>query len=118
MTFIRVDNVVINTDYIAAVVLDDDVHSEEDRISLLIAVPQASRIQRQDSSNAPMSTPSKWLDFTGETARILRDYFCSFNHVLDLRRELPIQSPDIPAPLSVRQSDTTWYLSSDTSIGR
>jgi hypothetical protein len=118
MTFIRVDNVVINTDYIAAVVLDDEMHSEEDRISLLIAVPQASRIQRQDSGNAPTSTPSEWLDFTGESARILRDYFSSFNHVLDLRRELPIESPETPTPLSVRQSDTTWYLSSDAWIGR
>jgi hypothetical protein len=82
MAFIKLENVVINTTYIAAVVLDSQTSAGESSVSLLVAAPNLPQFQKGLSSQ--LSPSYEWFEFTGEAASVLRDYFSSFNHVVDL----------------------------------
>jgi hypothetical protein len=82
MPFIKVENVIINTAYIAAVVLDSETYSGEESVSLLIAAPKVPFLQKEAASET--AHYYEWLEFTGDAARVLKDYFSSFNHVVDL----------------------------------
>ena len=81
MTFIKVGNIVINTNYIAAVKLENQTFSGEKSVSILLATPKFPLFQLQ-----PVTTPYhyEWLDFTGREAQVIRDYFSSFNNVTQL----------------------------------
>jgi hypothetical protein len=96
MVFIRVENVVINTDFVAAVVFHDD---RPDWIRLVMAVPRLPQIQQDGvKSESPCN-----LEFTGATARSLRDYFTSLNHVVDLRLH---SLPSAVIPPALHLADT------------
>ncbi|MCY7286464.1 MAG: hypothetical protein LH679_24220 [Cyanobacteria bacterium CAN_BIN43] len=82
MTFIKVEDIVINTSYIAAVRLHGKTRSGDLRVSLLVAVPTASLLQRE--MPAPELPHYEWLEFTGDSAKALQDFFSSFNNVIDL----------------------------------
>ncbi len=82
MAFIKVDNIVVNTSYIAAVRLEGRVGTEEESVSLLIAIPTAPLFQN-DSISSNMYH-YEWIEFTGASAKALRDYFTSYNNVIDL----------------------------------
>lgn len=82
MTFIKLENVVINTSYIASVRLEGQSRSGEPSVSLLIAIP-ASALRHQDGP-AQGFYHYEWLEFTGDAAKALQDYFSSFNNVVDL----------------------------------
>lgn len=82
MAFIKIDNFVINTSYVAAVKLEDQTYSGENSVSLLIATPKFPLFQKEAISQNPYHY--EWLDFTGQAANALRDYFSSFNNVIDL----------------------------------
>ncbi len=90
MAFIKVEDVVINTSYIAAVRLKGQTRSGESGVSLLVAVPTASLLQQEVPS--PGLYHYEWLEFTGEAARALQDFFSSFNNVIDLlpKRNNPV----------------------------
>ena len=82
MAFIRVENIVINTNYIAAIKLESETDYGEKCISILLAIPKLSMLQMEGTfTNA---YHCEWLDFTGKKAQVLQDYFMSFNHVIDL----------------------------------
>ncbi len=82
MAFIKLDGIVVNTNYIAAIRLQSPAHSEEESVSLLIAIPNAYLLQ-EDSISSNLSH-YEWIEFTGSSAKALRDYFTSFNNVIDL----------------------------------
>lgn len=82
MAFIKVDNIIVNTNYIAAVRLEGLNRAEEESVFLLIAIPIASFPSQDKAANS--SYQYEWLEFTGASARALKDYFSSFNNVLDL----------------------------------
>ncbi len=82
MAFIKVENIVINTHYIAAVKLKSQTCSGENCTSILMATPKIPLLQVEESF--PNAYHYEWLDFTGRTAEVLQDYFSSFNNVLDL----------------------------------
>lgn len=91
MAFIKVGNVVINTAYIAAVKLETQTLSEENKVSLLVAIPKFVLFSQESISPNPYHY--EWLEFTGNEAQALQDYFSSFNNVIDL---LPIyQETDV-----------------------
>jgi len=75
MTFIKIENIVINTKYIVAVQLENKTRSGEKCVSLLIANPNFSL------ANA---CQYEQIDFTGMQAVVLQDYFSSFNNVIEL----------------------------------
>ena len=85
MAFIKVENVVINTAYLAAVRFEGQMRSGDLSVALLIALPTHALFQ----NTAPANTASnlyhyEWLEFRGDAARALQDYFSSFNNVVDL----------------------------------
>lgn len=82
MAFIKVEDVIINTSYIAAIRLERIPRAEDLSVSLLIAVPTAA-LRPQESSHQSLYH-FEWLQFTGEAAKALEDYFSSFNNVVDL----------------------------------
>lgn len=82
MAFIKVENIVINTTYIAAARLEGKDSSGEERVSLLIAIPALPLFDQEADSNAAYHY--EWINFTGDSAIALRDYFSSFNNVIDL----------------------------------
>ncbi|MBD2433227.1 MULTISPECIES: hypothetical protein [Fischerella] len=82
MAFIKIDKIVVNTNYIAAIRLEGLNRSEEESVSLLIAIPSASLFQ-EDSISSNLYH-YEWIEFTGDAAKALRDYFTSFNNVIDL----------------------------------
>jgi hypothetical protein len=82
MAFIKVDNTIINTAYIAAVRLEGQNASGEEKVSLLIAIPAFQTNQSKKSS--PNLYEYEWIHFTGFSAIALKDYFSSFNNVIDL----------------------------------
>ncbi len=81
INFIKVGNIVINTNYIAAVKLDSETFSGEKSVSILLATPKFPLLQL---SAVPTPYHYEWLDFTGREAQVIRDYFTSFNQVVDL----------------------------------
>lgn len=82
MAFIKLENTVINTSYIVAIKLKDQTCSGEECVSILMANP--SFLSSQIETASPNSCHCEWLDFTGEEADALQDYFSSFNNVIDL----------------------------------
>ena len=82
MAFIKVDNIIVNTNYIAAVRLQGPTLSDEESISLLIAISTPFLVQKDTISSNVYHY--EWIEFTGEAAIAVRDYFTSFNNVIDL----------------------------------
>ncbi|MBW4641486.1 MAG: hypothetical protein KME23_00385 [Goleter apudmare HA4340-LM2] len=82
MTFIKIQNVVINTSYVAAIKLDQQTSLGEKSVSVLIATPKFSMFQWD--TIAPNIEYYEWIEFTGQAANALPDYFTSFNNVIDL----------------------------------
>jgi hypothetical protein len=82
MAFIKIQNVVINTSYVAAVRLDHQTSSGEKSVSVLIATPKFPLFQWD--TIAQNLYHYEWLEFTGQAANALQDYFSSFNNVIDL----------------------------------
>ena len=82
MVFIKVENIVINTSYIAAVKLESETCSGERCVSILLATPKFPLLQVEATFANPYHY--EWLDFTGREAMVLQDYFSCFNNVVDL----------------------------------
>jgi hypothetical protein len=82
MAFIKVANTVLNTNYIAAIKLESQTRAGERSISILIVAPRFPFLQIE--STFPNACSYEWLDFTGQAAVVLQDYFSSFNNVIDL----------------------------------
>ena len=82
MAFIKINDVVINTNYVAAVRLDGQTSSGEKSISVLIATPKFIKLPWEFMSENVAH--SEWIEFTGQAANVLRDYFSSCNNVIDL----------------------------------
>ena len=82
MTFIKVGNIVINTNYIAVVQLESQTLSGEKGISVLLATPKFPLLQLATAFPTPYHY--EWLDFTGKEAQVIQDYFISLNNVIDL----------------------------------
>ncbi|KAM3091513.1 hypothetical protein ACKFKG_25480 [Phormidesmis sp. 146-35] len=82
MAFIRVDSLVINTAYIAAVDLESHTSSGEDSVAILMVTPKFPLARKEDISHSPHHY--EWLEFTGKKAVALRTYFSSLNNVIDL----------------------------------
>lgn len=78
MAFIKIKNLVINTNYIAAVRLDNLDFSEENSVSILLATPAFPLIELSPAS--PSSYNYEWLEFTDTEADVLRDFFDNFNN--------------------------------------
>jgi hypothetical protein len=83
MAFIKVDNIVINTDYIAAIKLESKTYSGDSSISILMATPKFPLVELEEAA-LPNPYHYEWIDFTGKKAKVLRDYFTSLNSVIDL----------------------------------
>jgi hypothetical protein len=82
MAFIKVDNTIINTAYIAAVRLEGQDAFGEETVSLLIAIPTSTL--NHDKNTSTNFYQYEWIEFTGFSAVALKDYFSSFNNVIDL----------------------------------
>jgi hypothetical protein len=82
MAFIKIQNVVINTNYVAVVKLDNENSLGEKSVSVLIATPQFPSSHRD--SIAQNLYHHEWIEFTGQAAIALQDYFTSFNNTVDL----------------------------------
>jgi hypothetical protein len=82
MGLIKIQNVVINTRYFAAIKLDSQTSLGEKSVSVLIATPKFSMIQWD--TIAQNIEHYEWIEFTGQAANALQDYFSSFNNVIDL----------------------------------
>ncbi len=82
MAFIKIENVVINTSYIASIRLEGETRSGEPSVAILIAVPTGALVPPEGHGQGLYHY--EWLEFTGEAAVALQDYFSSFNNVIDL----------------------------------
>ncbi|MBD2302193.1 hypothetical protein H6G80_21260 [Nostoc sp. FACHB-87] len=82
MAFIKIQNVVINTSYVAAVKLDNQTSLGEKSVSVLMATPKFPLFQ--PDAITQNFYHYEWLEFTGQAANALQDYFTSFNNVIDL----------------------------------
>lgn len=82
MAFIKLEDVVINTSYIAAIRLECHTRSGEPCVSLLVSVPSASLLHQEIPGQGLRHY--EWLEFQGDAAKALKDYFSSFNNVIDL----------------------------------
>ncbi|MEA5595653.1 hypothetical protein [Rivularia sp. UHCC 0363] len=82
MTFIKIQNVVINTNYIAAVRFNNQTDSEKKSVSVLVAIPKPPLFEWETVSSSHYQ--EEWMEFTGLPAKALEDYFSSFNNVVDL----------------------------------
>ncbi|MEA5514990.1 hypothetical protein [Nodularia sp. UHCC 0506] len=91
MAFIKIQNVVINTSYVAAVRLDTQTSLGEKGVSVLVATPQFSLIQWDTLTENLYHY--EWMEFTGQAANVLQDYFSSFNNVIDLLPQYQESSP-------------------------
>lgn len=84
MAFIKIQNVVINTDYIAAVRFNNQNGSDKNSVSVLVATPKSPLFEWDTVSS---NHQDRWMEFTGQAAKALEDYFSSFNNVIDLLPE-------------------------------
>lgn len=82
MAFIKIQNVVINTDYIAAVRFNNQTGSDKKSVSVLVATPRPTLFKWETVSST--NRQEEWMEFTGLAAKALEDYFSSFNNVIDL----------------------------------
>ncbi|MEH2013513.1 hypothetical protein [Nostoc sp.] len=81
MTFIKIQNVVMNTSYVAAIKLNNQTILGEKSISVPLATPQFPSLQWD--TIAQNLYHYKWIEFTGQAVITLQDYFTSFNNVID-----------------------------------
>ncbi|KAF3886066.1 MULTISPECIES: hypothetical protein [Nostocales] len=85
MAFIKIQNVIINTNYVVAVKLNNQTSIGENSISVLISTPNFSLLSPETvSQDSQDSYQDEWIEFTGRAAIALQDYFTSFNNVIDL----------------------------------
>ncbi|GAB1544276.1 hypothetical protein NUACC21_69520 [Scytonema sp. NUACC21] len=85
MAFLKIQNVVINTNYVAAVKLNHHTNTGEKSVFVLITTPKFSLFSAETVSQNPQDLDySEWIEFTGQAAIALQDYFTSFNNVIDL----------------------------------
>jgi hypothetical protein len=82
MAFLKLENIVLNTAYIAAVQLDSRTRSGEISISILMVSPKFPLVREEGVFQDPHRY--EWLEFTGRKAKALQDYFNSFGNVIDL----------------------------------
>ncbi len=82
MAFIKIQNVVINTDYIAAVRFNNQIGSDKKSVSVLVATPKSTPFEWETVSSN--NRKEEWMEFTDQAAKALEDYFSSFNNVIDL----------------------------------
>lgn len=82
MTFIKIQNVVINTNYIAAVRFNNQTGSDKKSVSVLVATPKSSLFEWEIVTSN--NRKEEWMEFTGVAAKALEDYFSSCNNVVDL----------------------------------
>ncbi|MFS0513961.1 hypothetical protein ACEYW6_04440 [Nostoc sp. UIC 10607] len=82
MTFIKIQNFVINNRYVAVVRLDNQTVPGDKSVSVPLATPQFSSFQWD--TIAQNLYYYKCIEFTGQAAITLQDYFTSFNNVIDL----------------------------------
>jgi hypothetical protein len=82
MTFIKIENVVINTSYVAAINLDSQTSLGEKSVSVLIATSKFLWLQW--NAVVQYLYHYEWIEFTGQAANALQDYFSNFNNVIDL----------------------------------
>ncbi len=87
--FIKINEIVINTNYIATIKLESQTYTGDRSISILMATPRFPLLAGADVTS-PDLYHYEWLHFTGREAQGLRDYFSSYNNVIDL---LPEQEP-------------------------
>ncbi|WP_392530787.1 hypothetical protein [Nostoc sp. C117] len=80
MIFIKIQNVVINTSYVAAR-LDNKTIASKKSVSVLLATLQLS-LFHWDTIIENLYH-SKWFEFTGQAVITLQDYFTSLNNVID-----------------------------------
>lgn len=81
MTFIKIQNVVMNTSYVAAIKLNNQTVSGEKSVSVPLATPQFSSLKWD--TIAQNLSHYKWIEFTGQAVITLQEYFTSFNNVID-----------------------------------
>ncbi|MUG96456.1 hypothetical protein F7734_30575 [Scytonema sp. UIC 10036] len=85
MAFIKIQNVIINTNYVVAVKLNNQTSIGENSISVLISTPKFSLLSPETvSQDSQDLCRDEWVEFTGQAAIALHDYFTSFNNVIDL----------------------------------
>ena len=89
MAFLKIENIVINTNYIVAVQLESQTGSGERCVSILLATPKFPLLQLEANYSNPFQY--EWVDFTGKQAIALQNYFSSFNNVIEL---LPQHQPN------------------------
>ncbi len=82
MAFIKIQNFVINTSYIAAVKLDNQNGSAQTSVSILLVTPKFPLFQWESIDHNHHHY--EWIEFTGQAAIALQDYFTSNNNVIDL----------------------------------
>ncbi|MEH2247846.1 hypothetical protein [Nostoc sp.] len=81
MTFIKIQNVVINSSCVAAIKLNNQTVSGEKSVSVPLDTPQFSLFQWD--TIAENLYHYKWIEFTGQAVITLQDYFTSFNNVIE-----------------------------------
>lgn len=82
MTFIKVENLVLNTKYIVAVKLESETCSGEKCVSILMATHKNTRLQVE--ANYQNLYDYEYLNFTGEKAEVIQNYFSSYTNVIEL----------------------------------
>lgn len=83
MAFLKIGNIILSTNYIASVKLESQTFSGERSLSVLIATPRFPLLAGVDTTSVELYH-YEWLHFTGIAAQGLRDYFSSYNNVIDL----------------------------------
>ncbi len=82
MALIKIQNVVINTSYVAAVRLGEKNESGQNCVSVLMITPQSLLFPWESASQNLYHY--EWIEFTSQAAIALQDYFSSCNNVIDL----------------------------------
>jgi hypothetical protein len=82
MAFLKLNEVIVNTSFVAAVRLEGCNRSGEARVALLIAIPTFPFSKQETPLSS--SYQYEWLEFKGDEAKALEDYFSSYNNVIDL----------------------------------
>ncbi len=95
MAFLKVGNIVLNTNYIASVKLESQTFSGERSLAILMATPRFPLLAGADTTS-PELYHYEWLHFTGRQAQGLRDYFSSYNNVIDLLPQEELEQQENP----------------------
>lgn len=83
MAFLKVGNIILNTNYVASVKLDSQTFGGEKSVSVLMATPKFPLLTEADATSSELYH-YEWIHFTNRPAQALRDYFSSYNNVIDL----------------------------------